>query len=155
MNKKNLYMMEDKALSHLLATQNQDSWHPSYNIWVRILRGYLRMTQTELAKRAKILQSHVVKIESGKGDIQISTIKKVFNALSCDLVIEPKPQKSLEEVLRSRARAVALKRLKQSMGSMALEEQAPEKELFKQLLEKKTDEILSDRREKLWTKTNE
>jgi hypothetical protein len=36
------------------------------------------------------------------------------------------------------------------MGTMALEHEAPEAEVFKQLLEKHTDEILTDRREKLW-----
>ena len=36
------------------------------------------------------------------------------------------------------------------MGTMALEHQAPEADVFKELLEKRTDEILTDRREKLW-----
>lgn len=155
MSRKRLHIMEDSALAQLLNTHDQATWHPPYNEWVRILRGYLRMTQTELANRAKILQSHVVKIESGKGDIQISTLKKVYNALSCDLVITPKPLKPLVEVLRERARAIALKRLMQSMGTMALEGQAPEENIFKQLLEKKTDEILTDPREKLWNKPDE
>ncbi len=38
---------------------------------------------------------------------------------------------------------------------MALENQAPDKEVFRQLLEKRTDEILSDRRERLWLKKDE
>jgi predicted DNA-binding mobile mystery protein A len=155
MGRKRLHIIEDKALAELLSSRDQRAWHPPYNDWVRILRGYLRMTQTELAQRAGILQSHVVKIESGKGDIQINTLRKVFDALSCHLLIEPLPQKPLSEILRGRARTVALKRIKQSMGTMALEDQAPEGELFKQLLEKKTDEILSDRREKLWNKSDE
>lgn len=33
---------------------------------------------------------------------------------------------------------------------MALEEQAPEKEMFKKLLEKRTNDILYNPREKLW-----
>ncbi|MGH7796277.1 MAG: hypothetical protein ACREQ2_15505 [Candidatus Binatia bacterium] len=56
----------------------------------------------------------------------------------------------IAQMLRGRARSVALKRLKQSRGTMALEHQAPEADVFKQLLEKRTDEILTDRREKLW-----
>ena len=40
-------------------------------------------------------------------------------------------------------------------GTMALEEQAPEKEVFKQLLEKRTDEILGDPRERLWSKNQD
>jgi hypothetical protein len=38
---------------------------------------------------------------------------------------------------------------------MALEGQGPEAELFRQLLEKKTDEILNDRRERLWNKKDD
>ena len=45
---------------------------------------------------------------------------------------------------------MALKRLKQSMGTMALEKQAPDPDLFRQLLEKRTDEVLQDKRERLW-----
>lgn len=110
------------------------------------------MTQSELAERSKIPQSHIVKIEGGKSDVQISTLEKIFKALSCELIVQPKPQKPIEEILRGRARAVALKRLKQSMGTMALEGQAAEADTFRELLEKKTDEILNDPREKLWNK---
>jgi hypothetical protein len=36
------------------------------------------------------------------------------------------------------------------MGTMALENQAPDEEVFRQLLEKRTDEILKDERERIW-----
>lgn len=67
-------------------------------------------------------------------------------------LVKPQPKTSPEEKLRGRARAVALKRLKKTMGTMALEEQAPEKEIFRKLLEKRTNEILYDPRERLWLK---
>ena len=41
------------------------------------------------------------------------------------------------------------------MGTMALEDQAPEAEVFRKLLEKRTDEILRDPREKLWRKDHD
>ncbi len=125
-----------------------------YHDWIRSLRNYLRMTQSELAKRAKITQPHLAAIESGKTDPQIGTLRKIFAGLSCDLVILPRPKKEIEEILRSQAGSVALKRLKQSMGTMALENQAPDEEAFRHLLKKKTEEILEDRREHLW-KTDE
>lgn len=133
-----------------LAAPAAKTHEPSHADWIRILRESLRMTQAELASRAKITQPHLAGIESGKTDPQISTLKRIFEAMSCDLVLEPRPRKPLKEVLRGRARSVALQRLKQSMGTMALEHQAPEVEVFRQLLEKHTDEILTDRREKLW-----
>ena len=127
----------------------------SHGQWIRALRHYLRMTQEELAERSRIQQSHLVAIESEKVDPQIRTLRKLFKALSCDLMIHPLPQKPLQEVLRDRARAIALKRLKQAMGTMALENQAPEKQTFKLLLEKRTDDILKDPRERLWNKKND
>jgi len=48
------------------------------------------------------------------------------------------------------ASAVALKRLKKTMGTMAFEDQAVGNEIFEKLLEKRTNQILYDPREKLW-----
>ncbi len=79
----------------------------------------------------------------------MSTLQKVFSALSCNLSVELQ-KKSIEELLTVQARVMALRRLKQSAGSMALEKQAPEAEVFKHLLKKYTQEILQDPREKLW-----
>lgn len=142
------------ALQRLDAEPKAESAAMSYGQWIRTLRHYLRMTQQELAHRSHIPQPHLAQIESGKIDPQIGTLKKIFDGLSCDLVIEPLPRKPLSEVLRGRARSIALKRLKHAMGTMALEEQAPEKAAFKQLLEKRTDEILGDSRERLWNKND-
>jgi len=108
------------------------------------------MTQAELAKRANITQANLVAIESGKVDPRVSTLQRIYKGLSCHLSVEPRPQKPLEEILRGRARAVALKRLKKTVGTMALEEQAVGKEIFEKLLEKRTDQILHNPREKLW-----
>ena len=149
MAQRRLNIIDEMALSRLSPPETK-THEPSPRDWIRILRDSLRMTQAELASRAKITQPHLAGIESGKTDPQISTVKRIFEAMSCDLVLEPRPRKPVKELLRGRARSIALKRLKQSMGTMALEQQAPEADVFKQLLEKRTDEILTDRREKLW-----
>ena len=155
MPQKRLNILDEMALSHLAHPEDRPIYEPSHADWIRILRNTLRMTQDELGSRAHISQAHLAGIESGKIDPQIGTLKRIFQALSCDLVIQPRPTKPIQDLLRGRARSIALKRLKQSMGTMALEEQAPEPEVFKQLLEKRTDQILSDRREKLWRQTDE
>ena len=155
MRRKYWNILDDIALSRLHTEPRDSSTSIPYVDWIRVLRNYLRMTQTELAKRSSIPQSHLAEIESGKIDPQVGTLKRIFKGLSCDLAIEPLPQKPLAEVLRGRARSIALKRLKQVMGTMALEHQAPEKEAFKQLLEKRTDDILNDPRERLWHKKDE
>lgn len=150
MKHKKITIVDTMALDDLLEKTPAKS--RAYSDWIRIVRDYLRMTQAELASRAHIPQSHVAAIESGKIDPRIGTLQKIFNALSCGINLEPSPLKPLAKVLRGRARSIALKRLKQSTGSMAMEGQAPNEDVFLQLLEKQTDQILSDRREKLWNK---
>ena len=150
MKKLPLTIIDDIALSKLRvgSSLNDPNLKPGH--WIRILRTYLRMTQGELAKRANITKANLIAIESGKADPRVSTLQRIYKGLYSNLSIEPVPQKPLEEILRGRARAIALKRLKKIMGTMALEDQAPRKEIFKKLLEKRTDEILRDPRERLW-----
>ena len=113
------------------------------------------MTQAELAKRARITQANLAAIESGKVDPRVSTLQRIYRGLSCHLSLEPRPQQPLEDIIRGRARAIALQRLNKTMGTMALEEQALEEEVFRKLLEKRTDEILHNPREKLWRQDDE
>jgi predicted DNA-binding mobile mystery protein A len=155
MRRKYWNIIDDIALHRLEAEPRPEHTVVSYGQWIRTLRNYLRMTQQELAQRSHITQSHLAHIESGKIDPKIGTLQRIFDGLSCDLVIDPLPRRRLSEVLRGRARSIALKRLKHAMGTMALEEQAPEKVAFKRLLEKRTDDILNDSRERLWHKKDD
>lgn len=155
MKKKPITIVDDIALSNLTVDSSSEEQNLTPGDWIRLLRRYLRITQAELAKRATITQANLVAIESGKVDPRVSTLQRIYKGLSCHLSVEPRPQKPLEEILRGRARAVALKRLKKTMGTMALEEQAPDKDIFKKLLEKRTDEILHDPRERLWRKDDD
>ena len=150
MAKHRLSIIDDMALSRLQRKPQDRFADRSPGEWIRAIRGYLRMTQRELAARAKVSQPHLAGIESGKIDPQVSTLRRICDGLSCDLIIEPRPRKPLKDVLRGQARSLALARLKQTMGTMALEHQAPDEEVFRQLLEKRTDEILKDERERIW-----
>ena len=149
MRRKLSTILDDIALSRLRTQDSTEGSNLAPADWIYILRNRLRMTQAELAKRAHITQPNLAAIESGKVDPQVSTLKRIYQGLWCDLNIKPQPQKPLEEILRGRARAVALQRLKHTMGTMALEDQAPDKESFRQLLEKRTDELLRSRRKRI------
>lgn len=150
MRKNRLNITDDMAIARLQPESTGTLTSRSHAEWIRTLRSYLRMTQAELAKRSNISQPHLVGIESGRIDPQVSTLRRIYQGLSCDLVMEPRPRKPLEEMLRGQARSLALKRLKHTMGTMALENQAPGQDVFRQLLEKRTDEILKDGRERIW-----
>lgn len=146
MRKKVFTIIDDIALSRLQIEASTRINNRGPGDWIRLIRNYLRMTQTELATHAKITQPNLAAIESGKVDPQVSTLQRIYQGLSCNLSVEPRPQKPLEEILRGRARAIALKRLKHTMGTMALENQVPGEEVFEQLLRKRTDDLLRSRR---------
>ncbi|MDR4495512.1 MAG: helix-turn-helix domain-containing protein [Nitrospirales bacterium] len=148
--KKQTTIVDEIALSKLTVAHTLDNSQFKPGDWIRLLRTSLRMTQAELAKRARITQANLVAIETGKVDPRVGTLQRIYQGLFCHLSFEPRLQQPLEGILRNRARVVALQRLKTTMGTMALEEQAPDKEIFTKLLEKQTEGILRDPRERLW-----
>ena len=148
MGRPKLTLWDDAALEALESPSAIPA--PPAGRWIRLVRAKLRMSQTDLARRAGIDQAHLARIESGRVDPNVDTLRRVFAAMECDLVIAPRPKQTLDEILRSRARDVARRRLEHSMGTMALERQAPGAESLRLLLEKKADEILNDPRARLW-----
>ncbi len=151
MRQKFITVLDDMALSRLTIRSSTDKSKLTTGDWIRLLRNRLRMTQAELAHRAKITQPNLAAIESGKVDPQVGTLRRIYEGLGCELNLEPLLKKPLEELVRDRAQAVALKRLKQTMGTMALEDQAPDQNTFRQLLEKRTDDLLRSPRKRLPT----
>lgn len=152
MKHKFITVLDDITLSGLTVRSSRNKSKLIAGDWIRLLRSRLRMTQAELARRAHITQPNLAAIESGKVDPQVGTLRRIYEGLGCELNLEPLLHKSLEELTRDRARAVALKRLKQTMGTMALEDQAPDKDTFRQLLEKRTDDLLRSPRKRLPTR---
>ena len=149
-------LLDKMALSELQpAPIKPKLWEPTCGDWIRIVRTSLRMSQANLARLSGVTQAHLAGIETGKVDPRVSTLKRIFDAMFCNVVIEPQPRKPLDEVLRDKARGVALKRLGQSMGTMALENQAPGADVSKALLEQSTDEILSRKSERIWRDDDE
>lgn len=54
---------------------------------LKYLRERLEMTQADLATKAKISQSTIAQIESGKKDPSIATVKKIAQALDIHMAI--------------------------------------------------------------------
>ena len=152
MRHKFITVLDDITLSGLTVRSSRNKSKLIAGDWIRLLRSRLRMTQAELAHRAHITQPNLAAIESGKVDPQVGTLRRIYEGLGCELNLEPLLHKPLEELVRDRARAVALTRLKQTMGTMALEDQAPDKDTFRQLLEKRTDDLLRSPRKRLPTR---
>lgn len=91
-----------------------------------LARRALRMTQAQLAKKAGMPQSQVARFESGRGDAQLGTARRLFSALGLELVVSAAAKEPLHKVLESRIRAVARKRVARVAATMALERQQPD-----------------------------
>ncbi len=141
---------EEIQLANLIVDTTPQGKELTPGEWITLLRKHYRMSQTDLAKRANITRANLLAIELGKADPRISTLQRIYQALSCQLRPEPHPQKPLEKIIRGRAREIAKFRLDRVVGAMAREGQAPDKKQYKKILKKRTEEILQDPRARLW-----
>ncbi|MBI4679110.1 MAG: helix-turn-helix domain-containing protein [Elusimicrobia bacterium] len=116
----------------------------------RLVREHLCMTQAQLARRCGLPQSHVAKIESGKVDIQVGTLRRIFRALSCGLVLAPKPGKDLGQMVREQARKAAVQRVRRVAGTMAMEKQRPEEGMIEELIRAEAERLLRKRSSAIW-----
>lgn len=117
---------------------------------ILLTRVRLGMTQAQLAKRCGLTQSHIANIENGKVDVQLSTLRRIFAALDCRLVLAPQPLGDLDELIRRQARAAALKRVKRVRGTMAMEAQRPDEGMLEDLIKAETEKLLQSRSSEIW-----
>lgn len=118
--------------------------------WIRMIRIQLGMSQKVLAKRAKVPQSTISRIEKKGGDVILSTLNKVLKALFCDLLILPMLHEPIDTIRRKQARKQAETRLRYLKGTMSLEEQRPDSKLLDKLLTQEEDRLLSGPDSELW-----
>jgi len=108
------------------------------------------MTQAQLAARCGMPQSHIAKIEKGRAEMKLSTLRRILEGLFCRLVIAPQPERGLDEVLREQARRAAVSRVKRVSGTMAMEEQKPDEEMLEDLVRAETERLLQKRSSAIW-----
>jgi DNA-binding transcriptional regulator YiaG len=65
----------------------------SPRIYVRALRSALRMSQAALSRRSGVEKAHIARLESGRVDAREETLRRLFDAMFCDLVIVPRARK--------------------------------------------------------------
>lgn len=121
--------------------------------WIAAIRDALGMTGVQLADRLGIRRQTLNMIERSEasGSIQISTLRRVAEALDCTLVYALVPNQPLEDAVRQRARALALHDLGRVAHSMRLEEQATGDDDLEARIEAYIRDALRDR--DLWSKS--
>ena len=122
---------------------------------IYLIRKNLCMSQQTLAKRSGIPQPQISKIEKGSLSSNYSTLKKISDALFCDIVISPIPKKDLSSIKQNIAEKIARKRIYYILGTMSLEKQSPDDQMIRAMLKKEEENIINNFDSKIWNEINE
>lgn len=108
--------------------------------WIRAIRDALGMSAAALAGRLDITASAVTRLEQSEAAdrIRLDTLRRIADALGCDLVYLLVPRQPLSTVVRDRARHLASRQISAVEQTMQLENQetGAAKEMEDQLTER-------------------
>ncbi|WP_256753854.1 mobile mystery protein A [Mesorhizobium sp. Mes31] len=122
--------LNDRALkrldARLLLAKPIERFTPPPRGWIRAIRDCLGMSGAQLGKRIGVAQQTIRAFELSEenGTIQLQTLRRVAQALGGKLVYAIVPDTSLEDMIRNRAREIALEALTRVSHTMRLEDQA-------------------------------
>ena len=120
--------------------------------WVRAIRESLGMSAAAFARRLGMTPVGVRKLESAEASdaITLASLRKLAQALDCELQYALVPRNSLQQQVRDRAEMVARERLRPIVHSMALEDQAVQGPQNKLQLEVAIKDLIEGSRRELW-----
>lgn len=147
--------MKDDARKHgrkrlderLLALKAEDRFSIPPKGWVRAIRDALGMTGVQFAQRLQIRPQSVCALEKSEanGSIQLKTLRRAAEALDCTLVYALVPNTSLDDVMRARARKIAIRELGRVAHTMKLEAQSTGDANLEARIEAYVRDVLKDR----------
>lgn len=109
----------------LLQLKPEDLFQAPPKGWLRAIREALGMTGVQFARRLGVRPQSVDALEKSEagGSIKLETLRRAAEALDCTLVYAIVPNISLENMVRRRARAIAVRDLGRVAHTMKLEAQ--------------------------------
>jgi predicted DNA-binding mobile mystery protein A len=120
--------------------------------WIKTIRSALGMSMSQLANRLNLSQPRIHAIERAEvdGTITMNTLRKVAEALDCELVYAFIPRRGLDAMRQQQARSVAEKLMDRVSHTMVLEKQEVSKETTEFQLQELINELLNEQPKKLW-----
>ncbi|NGX32069.1 MAG: hypothetical protein K1060chlam4_00107 [Candidatus Anoxychlamydiales bacterium] len=112
---------------------------------IGLIRRQLGMSQRVLARKSKVYQSTISRIESGVLSPNIDTLNKLFEALSCSLIITARPYEDLDKVKIKQAYKQAEKKVNYLLGTMALEKQRPDQRFIEEQIEEEKNKLINSK----------
>jgi predicted DNA-binding mobile mystery protein A len=123
--------------------------------WIREIRDALGMSAAQLAHRLGIRQSGIAKMERTEvaETISLQSLRKVADALNCELVYALVPRTSLDTTLRNQALRRAAQMVERVDHTMRLEAQNRSQEEKKAEIRELADEMVRTLSREIWEET--
>lgn len=120
--------------------------------WVRAIRDALGMSGAALARRLGMSTAGLRKLEAAEASevITLASLRKLAQALDCELRYALVPRSTLSQQLQDRAEAVAKAQLSPVTHSMALEDQSVQSDWDKLHFDAVVRDLLEGSRRELW-----
>lgn len=120
--------------------------------WIRTVREALGMTQKQLGMRLKMSPQGVSELErkEATGRVTLETLRRVADALDCDVRYTLAPTETLESTITRQATLKARRRISGVNASQALENAALTEEQVERTLRDLVAEMLIERPRDLW-----
>lgn len=115
-----------KHLERKLSPLRSMELAPPTRGWLRALREALGMTSAQLAARLRVVPSRVSALEKAEatGGTTIKSMREAAEAMGCTFVYAIVPTRPLDELMQTRAAALADAELARVHHTMRLEDQA-------------------------------
>ena len=122
------------------------------NGWVQAIRESLGMSGAALARRLGMSQAGVHKLETSEATdaITLASLRKLAQALDCELQYALVPRTSLAQHIQDQAHHVAKQRMQPIAHTMALEDQVVSHTMHKQQHDQLVKQLLEGSRRQLW-----
>lgn len=139
----------DAALSHW-RTSELPARPPSG--WIKAIREALGMSAAYLGKKLGIVQSsvHRLEISEVEDSITLGSLRRVADALGCELQYALVPRKTIAQTLDQQAYKVACERMSVISHSMSLEEQATSSDTVDIQTKEMAESLRQGSRRALW-----
>ena len=120
--------------------------------WIEVIRQALGMTQAQLARRLGIQPQSLHNLEKNElsQSISVGSLKKVANALHCQIYIAFIPEKAIEKIVQEKALQIATKIIMDTAHTMDLEKQAPTERFLKKQIKEVAEELIKNADKRIW-----
>lgn len=113
--------------------------------WIEFLRRALGMSLRDIARHTGLSLATIAKMEKREqeGAITIASLRKIAEAVDCDVIYALVPRRPVEEILRDRARAKARSLIQAADVHMSLEDQQVSRSLERRI-EELAEQLIAD-----------